>query len=244
MDVGPNPPASDGSVYLNEAHASAWAGVRRARPAPKPQLRVGVAAWALFGVAGLSLLFCAGAAANLAAAQAQARAAAIAEAAAEAEPDAPAQAQAQAPVIALEGAPSQVDAGDGVAVQPVAAPRPLTVRERVTLRSSPGGAADRGAIRPGQRLRVIGQLRHDGELWLQVRADDGGVAYMVAENAVYHDAWRRAQSVIAQASQAEPLATEGEATANGALATTGAPLTQIDVPPPEAGPPPETEVLY
>jgi hypothetical protein len=233
MDVEHSPRPPSGSFAHSNADET-WVGLRPSRDEPPAPPVLGTDSLLLFTAAGLALLVCGGGALSLM--QPAPRAATqVAQDVAPAQ-EAPTQAPPPAPIVAGDGETLLVDAGDGIAVTPLATPRPLTVRERVTLRARPGeaSAGSRGTVAPGQRLRVIGQLRTgDGDIWLQVRADDGGLAYMEASDAVFHDVWRSAQA--AQRSADAQLEAMAEAIANGGPVT-GAPL-QAGVPPNESAPP-------
>lgn len=134
---------------------------------------------------------------------------------------------------------------NGLPVEPWRWPDPLTVGERVALRAVPGEAvsASRGVAAPGRALRVIGRVRvRDGGVWLQVRTDDGGVAYLdsalVLEVAEFREREREAAELARAAAEAE--AASASAFAPGA--PTG-PST-MNAPPPEAPPSPAPGELY
>lgn len=134
---------------------------------------------------------------------------------------------------------------NGLLVEPWRWPSPLTVTERVVLRAAPGeaAAAGREVAWPGRALRVIGRVRvGDGGVWLQVRTDDGGVAYLdsadVLEVAEFREREREAAELARAAAEAEAAA--ASASAPGAPNATSA----MSAPPSEGPTSPAPGELY
>jgi hypothetical protein len=90
---------------------------------------------------------------------------------------------------------------------------------------------------PGRALRVIGRVRMgDGDVWLQIRTDDGGVAYLDSEDVMEVAEFRAREREAAALARA---AAEAEAAAASPLAPGDpAAAANVNVPPSEAPPPP------
>jgi hypothetical protein len=153
---------------------------------------------------------------------------------------------AQEPVVqaAAEPAPSERPEAvgpdpevteNGFIVQPWRWHQALTVSQRTTLLANPGedASATRWTIQEGRAIRVIGLVAvSETEAWLQVRTENGGVAYVLAEDVTplpdYRERRRAEAAEAAAAARREAEAAELEA-ALGAI-------IDLNVPPSEFAP--------
>lgn len=226
---------SDETTYFEEVDGAHWAGARASARQAVPGYRPTGTVLGLAAMVAIGFLCVAQGAVSLAPRAAPVRVAppvvesapatTVAEAAA-AEPERP-----------LAVGPDPEITENGLPVEPWRWPNPLTVEDRTTLRSAPGDALSdsRGAALPGRALRVIGRVRMgDGDVWLQVRTDDGGVAYLDSEDVMEVAEFRAREREAAALARA---AAEAEAAAASPLAP-GDPNAVTTVPPSEAPPPP------
>jgi Bacterial SH3 domain len=230
-------PAPGRTAFLEEADGTQWAGARASvRLAEHPPRLTG----SLMGLAAmivLGIVLVAHTAVAL-----QPRTAAVRTAA----PDAPAQepaARRDAPLPEAVGPDPEVT-DNGFVVQPWRWHQALTVSERTTLRANPGDeqSASRGTIQQGRAIRVIGLVAVTAnEAWLQVRTDNGGVAYVSAEDVIPVPEFRERERAQAARAAAEARA---EAEADAFQDLVGQAI-DLGVPPAEQGfavppPPPPT----
>lgn len=135
---------------------------------------------------------------------------------------------------------------NGLAVEPWRWPNPLTVSESTPLRAAPGDLTSevRGTATPGRPIRVIGRVKVDEDtIWLQIRTDNGGVAYVDGERVMEETAYRARERAAAQRAREEAQAA-AESTAPTDLSTFFGASNSQDVPPSEATPAPEPGQLY
>lgn len=224
------------TAYFEEVDGAQWAGARASARQAVPGYRPTGTVLGLAAIAAIGFLCVAQGAVSLAP-----RAAPVRVAPPEAENGLPAE-TADPPVAQerpLAVGPDPEITENGLPVEPWRWPNPLTVEERTTLRSAPGDALSdsRGAAMPGRALRVIGRVRMgDGDVWLQIRTDDGGVAYLDSEDVMEVAEFRAREREAAALARA---AAEAEAAAASPLAPGDpAAAANVNVPPSEAPPPP------
>jgi hypothetical protein len=136
----------------------------------------------------------------------------------------------------LAVAPDPEVTDNGFFVQPWRWHESLTVSERTTLRASPGEEASdsRGTAQQGRPLRVIGLVAVSAnEAWLQVRTDNGGVAYVDAEDVIPVPEFRERERAAAARAAAEARAEAEAAQLEQALGA----MFDFGVPPQEEAPP-------
>ena len=229
---------SDETAYFEEVDGAHWAGARTSARQDAQGFRPTGSVLGLAAMAAIGFLCVAQGAVSLAPRAAPVRVAPpVAESAPEAGPAATPAAQERP----LAVGPDPEVTENGLPVEAWRWPDPLTVQERVTLRAAPGDVFSdpRGAAQPGRALRVIGRVRMgDGDIWLQVRTDDGGVAYLDSEDVMEVAEFRAREREAAALARA---AAEAEAAAASPLAPGEQSATPtVNVPPSEAPPPPPT----
>ncbi len=218
------------SAFLETADGKRWAGARASmRVVEAPPAATGTMI-GLVAMAAIGLVLVAHTAVALQPRVAAVRVGTPAEIQAADTPARP-----EAPLPEAVGPDPEVTA-NGYTVQPWRWPEALTVSRRVTLLASPAdaNAAGRGVVQEGRAIRVIGLVAVTAnEAWLQVRTDNGGVAYVDAEDVMPLPAFRDRQRTEAARAAAEAQAEAAAAQLDQAFGT----IVDLGVPPPETAEP-------